>query len=189
MLVSTVISAPFLVKTRTDGTKILRLWLKRAWSPTLAAAVFFAIAYVMDWSGQSVINNVLTFAPGVTALNMNMVIGLSLALAFGVVFPAVSPTLGLLGTFISGSEASSNVMFHGILKKASDVLHLDFIQVYAAHAVAGGIASAISPAKIVNAAAVIDHLGLEGEVIRRAAPVAIILTLVTGAMLCVMLAL
>ena len=189
VLVSTVISAPFLVKTRADGNKILRLWLKRAWSPTLAAAVFFAIAYVMDWSGQVAINNVLTFAPDTTALNMNMVIGLSLALAFGVVFPAVSPTLGLLGTFISGSEASSNVMFHGILKKASDVLHLDFIQVYAAHAVAGGIASAISPAKIVNAAAVIDHLGLEGEVIRRAAPVAIILTLVTGAMLCVMLAL
>jgi lactate permease len=80
-------------------------------------------------------------------------------------------------------------MFHGILKRATSVLDLDFLKVYSAHAVAGGIASGIAPAKIINAAAVIDQLGIEGEVIRRCAPVAIVLTLVTGAMLVLMLAL
>jgi len=141
----------------------------------------------MDWSGRSVIGGSLGFAPGMDAFNMNAVIGLTLALAFGITFPLISPTLGLFGAFISGSEASSNVMFYGILKKSTDVLSLDFISVYAAHAVAGGIASGVAVAKIVNAAAVIDKLGIEGEVIRRVAPVAIILTLLTGVMLCIML--
>jgi lactate permease len=187
VLVSTVISAPLLVRSRAEAGSILALWAKRAWSPTLAAMVFFAIAYLMDWSGRSVIDGTLVFLPGADAFNMNAVIGLSLALFFGIAFPLVSPMLGLLGAFISGSEASSNVMFYGILEKSTKVLSLDFLPVYAAHAVAGGVASGVAVAKIVNAAAVIDKIGIEGEVIRRVAPVAIALTLVVGLMLCAML--
>ncbi len=187
VLVSTIISAPLLVRSRKEAEEIIRLWLKRSWSPTLAAMVFFAIAYVMDWSGRSVIDGSIAFAPGAAAFNMNAVIGLTLALAFGITFPLISPSLGLFGAFISGSEASSNVMFYGILKKSTDVLSLEFIPVYAAHAVGGGIASGVAVAKIVNAAAVIDKIGIEGTVIRKVAPVAIILTFLTGIMLVVML--
>jgi lactate permease len=183
VMVSTIISAPVLIKKPGETKKILKIWVRRAWSPTLAAMVFFAIAYTMDWSGQTVMGTTLGFLPGTEDLNMNAVIGLTLALTFGMTFPAMSPFLGMIGAFVSGSEASSNVMFHGILKKATDVLNLDFIQVYSAHAVAGGISSAIAPAKIVNAAAVIDHVGLEGEVIKKSAVVAIILTIITGLML------
>ena len=159
VLVSTLIAAPFMVRSRDEARKIVGTWLRRSWAPTFAAAIFFAIAYVMDWSGQTVIGGALTFAPGTSDINMNAVIGLTLALTFGVAFPAISPLLGLFGAFVSGSEASSNVMFHGILKRATGVLNLDFLTVYSAHAVAGGIASAIAPAKIINAAAVIDQSG------------------------------
>jgi len=183
VMISTLIAAPVLIRTKEEAKKIVKIWMRRAWAPTVAAAALFAVAYIMDWSGQSVINNTLTFAPGMADLNMNAVIGLTLALVFGVGFPAISPILGLFGSFVSGSETSSNVMFYGILKKSTDVLNLDFMKVYAAHAVAGGIASGIAPAKIINAAAVIDSLGIEGEVIRKCASVAVILTLITGAML------
>ncbi|MCD1294960.1 L-lactate permease [Methanocella sp. CWC-04] len=190
VLISTVLSAPFLIRSKEEANKIVRLWLKRAWSPTLAAAVFFAIAYVMDWSAQSVVDGILTFAPGAADFNMNAVIGLTFALFFGAAaFPAISPLLGLFGSFVSGSETSSNVMFYGILKKSTDVLDLDFMNVYSAHAVSGGIASAIAPAKIINAAAVIDKLGIEGEVIQKSAVIAILLTIVTGAVLLILLAL
>lgn len=181
VLVSTIISAPLLIRSKGEAVKILQVWLKRAWSPTLAAAVFFAIAYVMDWSARSVIGGKLTAAPDI---NMNIVIGATLATYLGVmVFPLISPLLGLFGGFVSGSETSSNVMFYGILKKSTSMLNLDFMQIYAGHAVAGGIASGIAVAKIVNAAAVIDKIGMEGEVIRKSALVIILLTLITGAML------
>jgi lactate permease len=185
VLISTLVTAPLLIRSKDEVGKITKLWLKRAWSPTLAAMVFFAIAYVMDWSGKSVNNGALTLAPA--ALNMNMVIGLVLALIFGVAFPLFSPMLGLFGSFVAGSETSSNVMFYGIIKKSTDVLNLNFLQVYSAHLVAGGIASGVAVAKIINAAAVVDKLGIEGEVVRKLAPVAIILTLITGVMLVLML--
>ena len=187
VLISTLITAPILIRSKDEVGKITKLWLKRAWSPTLAAMVFFAIAYVMDWSGKSVINGALTFAPGASGMNINVVIGLVLALIFGFAFPLFSPMLGLFGSFVSGSETSSNVMFYGILKKSTDVLNLNFLQVYAAHLVAGGIASGIAVAKIINAAAVVDKLGIEGEVVRKVAPVAIVLTIITGIMLVLML--
>jgi len=187
VVVSTLIAAPFLIMSRSEGLKITKLWLKRAWSPTLAAAIFFAIAYVMDWSGQTVINNTLTFVSGSYDLNMNAVIGLTLAMAFGIAFPVISPLLGLFGSFVSGSETSSNVMFYGILQKATQVLNLDFTKVYAAHMVAGGIASGIAPAKIINAAAVIDQPGVEGAVIRKSAVVVIALAFITSALLILLL--
>ncbi len=187
VVVSTLIAAPFLIRSKVESKKILKIWIKRAWSPTLAAAIFFAIAYVMDWSGQTVINNTLTFVSGSYDLNMNAVIGLTLAMLFGIAFPVISPLLGLFGSFVSGSETSSNVMFYGILQKATHVLNLDFTKVYAAHLVAGGIASGIAPAKIINAAAVIDQPGIEGAVIRKSAVVVILLALVTSALLIILL--
>ena len=186
VLVSTIISFPILVRSKAEASKIVRLWLKRAWSPTVAAAIFFAIAYVMDWSARSVVVNasgvqVLSAAP---ETNMNLVIGLTLATYLGAwIFPLVSPLLGLFGGFVSGSETSSNVMFKGILNSATDKLDLDFMKIYAGHAVAGGVASGIAVAKIVNAAAVIDQIGLEGEVIRKSAAVVFVLTVLIGLML------
>lgn len=187
VVVSTLIAAPFLVRSGAEGLKIIKTWIRRAWGPTLAAAIFFAIAYVMDWSGQTVINNTLTFVSGSYDLNMNAVIGLTLAMVFGIAFPVISPLLGLFGSFVSGSETSSNIMFHGILQKTTTVLNLDFTKVYAAHMVAGGIASGIAPAKIINAAAVIDQPGIEGEVIRKSAVVVILLAFVTSALLILLL--
>lgn len=190
VLVSTIISAPILISSRKQAKQILGTWIRRAWSPTVAAAVFFAIAYVMDWSAQSVVSGKLAYAPGLMDTNMNVVIGATLALFFGAAaFPLISPLLGLFGGFVSGSESSSNVMFNGILKTSTGNLNLDFLKVYSAHAVSSGIASGVAPAKIINAAAVIDHLGIEGEVIRKSAIVAILLTLVVGAILFIWIAL
>jgi lactate permease len=187
VVVSTLIAAPFLIRSQSEGLKITKIWIKRAWSPTLAAAIFFAIAYVMDWSGQTVVNNTLTFVSVSNDLNMNAVIGLTLAMVFGIAFPVISPLLGLFGSFVSGSETSSNVMFYGILQKATSVLNLDFTKVFAAHMVAGGIASGIAPAKIINAAAVIDQPGIEGEVIKKSAIVVILLAFITSALLILLL--
>jgi lactate permease len=184
VLVSTILTAPILISSKEQGIKILKIWAKRAWSPTLAAAVFFAIAYIMAWSAKSVVGGKLVFDTGMTDFNMNMIIGSTLAVYLGTaLFPAVSPLLGLFGAFVSGSETSSNVMFYGILNKSTGMLNLDFWKVYAGHAVSGGIASGIAPAKIVNASSVIDQKGLDGEVIKKSAIISIILVLIVGAML------
>jgi lactate permease len=179
VLVSTVLSAPLLISSKKQASQVLRTWLRRAWRPTLAAAIFFAIAYIMFWSSKTIIDGKLTFAPNMSTFNMNMIIGSSLALWLGAaLFSAVAPVMGLFGTFVSGSETSSNVMFFNILKDSTTQLNLNFWNIFSGHAVTGGIASGIAPAKIVNASAVIDQKGLDGEVIKKSAIVCILLTII-----------
>jgi L-lactate permease len=56
------------------------------------------------------------------------------------------------------------------------------IHVAASSGIGGGLASVLSPAKIQNAAAVIDEIGIEGEVIRYGLVVAVLMTLATALM-------
>jgi lactate permease len=117
-------------------------------------------------------------------LNMVKVVADASAGVFHQAYAGVAAFLGLLGGFISGSETSSIAM----LSK----LHFDTIaQVFgatdperllrigllvaAASGIGGGLASVISPAKLQNAAAVIDKIGMESQVIRATAVIALIM--------------
>jgi lactate permease len=117
---------------------------------------------------------------------MNVVLGATLASVFGAGYVFVAASLGLFGAIVGGSEASSNVLFLKIQKTASEAVGLSetgFMTVYGSHAVAGGIASAVTPAKINNAVVTIDA-GKETEslIMRKHLIVAVLLTVATGIM-------
>lgn len=110
--------------------------------------------------------------------NMIWVISKSSADAFGGLYPFVSGFLGLFGGFISGSEASTIAMFTKYHLLTSKLLNVDALIVTAATAIGGGLASVISPAKLQNAAATIDALGIESEVIKTAFVISILMAMV-----------
>ena len=116
----------------------------------------------MAWSGMEIVNGKLMPGANFKAMNMDLIIGRTIADLFGSFYPIVAPFLGLLGAFVGGSETASNVLFAKIQYGAvvSTIGAHAFMAVYGAHAVAGGIASAITPSKITNAAALV---GLKGK--------------------------
>ncbi|RDV82492.1 L-lactate permease [Ammonifex thiophilus] len=178
VIVSTLLALPFLRPSWDQWKEILVKWWRRAPRPTFSAAVFFAIAYVMNFSG---------FTPteqGWRLLdphsNMIYVLAYSSAMVFKSLYPAVACFLGLLGGFISGSEASTIALFAKYHLMTSEFLHVDALIVTAGCAVAAGLASVISPAKLQNAAATIDAFGVEGQVLRLALLLSIIMTALTA---------
>ena len=88
----------------------------------------------------------------------------------------ISGYLGLFGGFLSGSEASTIAMFTRYHPLTSKLLHVDPLIVSAVTAVGGGLARVISPAKLQNAAATIDALGTESQVIRTAFIIVVAIT-------------
>jgi len=115
---------------------------------------------------------------------MNVVLGETLASVFGVGYVFVAASLGLFGAIVGGSETTSNVLFYNIQKTATTNIGVGsagFMTVYGSHGVAGGIASAVTPAKINNAVVTIDA-GKETEsiIMRKHLMVAILLTIATG---------
>lgn len=178
VIISTVLAVPFIKPTRKQWKDIGSKWLKRAPRPTFSAAIFFAIAYVMSYSG---------FAPDAQGWalinpenNMISILAVSSAEFFRSFYPVAAAFLGLLGGFVSGSEASTIALFTKYNMMTSKILHVNALVVTAGTAIAGGLASVISPAKLQNAAATIDSLGVESKVIKIAIPIALIFTAVAA---------
>ncbi|MCX8034262.1 MAG: L-lactate permease, partial [Thermodesulfovibrio sp.] len=140
-----------------------QVWITRIWGPFLAYSLFFAVAFIMAWSAMEVVNGKLVPSQYFAKYNMDRIIGITLASIFGPAYPFIAPFLGLFGAFVGGSETASNVLFAKIQWEAtlSTVGAGAFMWIYAAHAVGGGIASAITPSKITNAAATIGVGGKE----------------------------
>ncbi len=177
ILISTILALPFLKANRQQMAISLRKWLKRAPRPVLAAAIFFAIAYVINHSGKTIDWELLD-----PNQNMIYILANASAAAFGRLYPLAAPFLGLLGGFISGSEASSIAMLTALHLSTAEKIGALGLLVAAASGIGGGLASVISPAKLQNAAASIDRIGEEAQVIRTTFVISMIITAVCAVM-------
>ncbi|MCX6582239.1 MAG: L-lactate permease [Candidatus Aminicenantes bacterium] len=171
ILISTLAALPFLKPTRAQLTISVKKWLKRAPRPTFAAAVFFAIAYVINHSGKGADWQLLD-----NSHNMIYVVAQASAQLFGKLYPLVVPYLGLLGGFISGSETSSIAMLTKLHLSTAQQIGAFGLILAAASGIGGGLASVISPAKLQNAAASIDRIGEEAQVIRTVFVISLVIT-------------
>ena len=177
ILVSTVMALPLLRATGAQLAASARKWARRAPRPMLAAAVFFSLAYLMNHSGKG-----LDWQLAVPAHNMILVIADASARVFARAYPLVAPFLGLLGGFMSGSEASSLALLTRLHLNTAERIGAAGLLVAAASGIGGGLASVISPAKLQNAAAAIDRIGEEGSVI----PVCFVISIAITAVCAVM---
>ena len=173
ILVSTVLALPLLRATRAQLDTSLHKWVKRAPRPVLAAAIFFAIAYMINHSGKAA-----DWSLAEPARNMVYVLATASAAAFGRLYPAVAPYLGLLGGFVSGSETSAIAMLTALHQETAARIGANGLLISAASGIGGGLASAISPAKLQNASAAIDRIGEEASVLRKTVGVVVVITAV-----------
>lgn len=181
--VSTFLAMPFLRPKGTQFKSTVVKWLRRSWRPAISAAVFFAIAYAINHSGKVIVDGRwVLLSPN---NNIVYIVATVSAQAFGDFYGLVAPYLGLLGGFISGSETSSIAMLtqlHIDTATVADKIASTGLLIAAASGIGGGLASVISPAKLQNAAAMIDAIGEEGKVLRRTVIISLIITLAVGIM-------
>ena len=181
ILISSIVGIFTLGASKAQVLKALDMTIRRFLGPFLAYSLFFSIAYIMFYSGGSVVDG--NFVPATLATaNMDAIIGVALAGIFGAYYGLVAPIPGFIGSVIGGSETSSNVMFAKIQNVAlTNTIGADkFPLAFGSLAVAGGIASAITPSKVNNACATLGEGGkMESEVMKVNAGVAIVLTIVT----------
>ncbi|OKL47075.1 L-lactate permease [Boudabousia liubingyangii] len=125
----------------------------------LTIALVMALAYVMNFSGQT------------TA------IGAALALA-GAAFGFLSPILGWIGTAVAGSATSAGALFANLQSTAAAGAHLDPGILLAANTIGGGLGKIVSPQNLSIAAGAISQPGSEPEILRKVAPISVALLLV-----------
>lgn len=83
------------------------------------------------------------------------------------VFPLVSPFIGALGAFITGSNNNSNVLFAALQMNTAELLDLNVLLILAAQTAGGALGSVLAPAKVIVGCSTVGLAGKEGEVMRR----------------------
>ena len=98
----------------------------------------------------------------------------------GKAYAILSPVVGLIGTFMTGSNMSSNILFGEFQVTTANLLKLSEAAVLGAQTAGGAIGAAISPSKIILGTTTAGILGKEGDVLKRLMPIAIGTTVVIG---------
>ena len=126
---------------------------------------------IMDGTGQTVV-----LANGI-------------ANVLGKVYIIFAPFVGLLGTFMTGSNMSSNILFGSFQMTTAKLLGANTAAILGAQSAGGAIGAAISPSKIILGTTTASILGSEGEVMKKLMAITIPATILIGAVLFVMTAL
>lgn len=129
--------------------------------PALTIAAVVGLAFIMNNSGMTT----------------------SLGMAFtktGRLFPFLSPFLGALGVFLTGSDTASNVLFGGFQKVTAEQLGLHPVLTAAANSSGGVMGKMISPQSIAVATAATGLQGEEGNLFRFTLKHSLLLTTIVG---------
>jgi lactate permease len=101
---------------------------------------------------------------------MSYLLAQGLSQWLGVGYPLVSPWVGMLGAFATGSNNNSNVLFGLLQKNVAGLLGIDPHLLVAAQTAGGSLGSMLAPAKIVVGCSTVGQVGREGQVLRRTVP-------------------
>ena len=110
-----------------------------------------AVAKIMGYSGM--IASIAAFFVG----------------TLGGLYPVVAPLLGALGTFVTGSGTSSEVLFGNVQLQAASTLHVDPTWLVAANSLGTSAGKMISPQNIAIGCAACALVGKDGEILGKIA--------------------
>jgi lactate permease len=129
--------------------RILGGTVKKMMSSSVGIASMVAMAVIMQHAGMTE-----TLAQG-------------LADGTGKLFPMVSPWIGALGAFMTGSNTNSNVVFAALQMRTAELLGYSVAIILAAQTSGGALGSVIAPTKVVVGASTGGMAGREGEIMRK----------------------
>lgn len=172
---------PFLIIALLSITllRMTKAQVKTAWSASLqqirgpAIALVFAVPMVrlMMQSGNN---------PG-ELLSMPLVMASFIADIAGTAWPMVSPFIGVLGTFISGSNAVSNMLFSLFQYAVAEEIGISRILTVSLQQMGGGAGNMTGVHNIIAACATVGLSGVEGELLRKTIIPVIIMASIAGA--------
>ena len=133
---------------KKDFNIILKKTAKKSTDTTIAIFTMVGIAVIMSHTQMTGI-----LAEGISrAFNQKL-------------FPFVSPFIGAIGAFITGSNNNSNVLFAALQMRTAELLGLSVPLILGAQSAGGALGSMMAPAKVILGCATVGLEGKEGEVI------------------------
>lgn len=128
-------------------TKILLKTIKQLSKSTITIVSIIALAKIMGYSGM--INSIATVLVMIT----------------GSFYPLIAPLIGALGTFVTGSDTSANVLFGNLQSEAAKAAGANPYWIAAVNTGGATAGKMISPQSIAIAVAATGLAGSEGKIL------------------------
>jgi lactate permease len=158
ILVATVLTALVVRMRPAVYFSCVAQTFRQAWLAIVTVMFIVALAYLMNYSGLA------------------YTLGKAVASA-GHLFVLLSPFLGWVAVFLSGSDTSGNALFGNLQVVAANQLNLSPVLFAATNSSGGVMGKMISPQNIATGVAVTDLRGREGAVLARTFIHSIVLTI------------
>lgn len=153
--------------------------ISNRWRPgTLKVAA--KLTYNQSISTTVGIGTMVMMAVIMTDTGMTALLGRAIAAGTGTAFPVFSPYIGVLGTFMTGSNTNSNVMFGALQMESAGALGISSVTIASIQSIGGSLGSAIAPAKVLVGTSIVGLSGRENEVMRKTIPYCLGIVLLVG---------
>ena len=139
------------------GSGVARRWLRSLPKSSFSIVLLAALATVMADTGM-----VAVLARGVAGVTKGG-------------FPALSPLLGGIGSFMTGSTTTSNALFSGLQKDVATLLQIRPATLLAAQTVGGNVGTALAPVVALVGLTTVGAPQDLSRVLRRCLPAAAVL--------------
>ena len=161
ILVAGIITAAILKVSPAAFMSCVGRTFRQAWLAIITVCLIVGLAYLMNYSGLA------------------YTLGLGVASA-GKIFVLLSPFLGWIAVFLSGSDTSGNALFGNLQVVAAKQLDLNPVLFAASNSSGGVMGKMISPQNIATGVSVTDLKGKEGVVFARTFLHSVVFTLLLG---------
>lgn len=144
-------------------SQALKSTLRSAVPASLGSLFMISLSTIMEHSGMTQV-----LAEGLSGFT-------------GSLYPVFAPLVGMLGSFATGSNVNSNVLFGALQKTVAVLVGASPLVMMGAQTTGGSLGSMIAPAKLTVGVSTNAALkNREGEVMRKTLPVSLILAVLTG---------
>ncbi len=150
----------FLPRSALGG--MLARTLHKAVPASLSVAFLIAMSKLMAGSGQT------------------SVLAAGTALVAGNFYGLMAPAVGMLGSFMSSSNVSSNILFCSFQQSMASLTGLSEVLVLAAQTSGAAIGTMFSPPKVLLGTTTAGISGADGEIIKKLLPIALLAALLMG---------
>lgn len=145
-----------------DAAIALQRTARKAWPVSLGIICLLATANVLGGTGQ-----IHVLAQGTAA-------------CLGPGYALLTPFVGMLGSFITGSNVASNILFTEFQLRSADLLGFSSALVLAGQTVGGAIGCTVSPGNILLGSAAMGIKGEEGKVLSLLLPTTLFCVFLAG---------
>lgn len=108
------------------------------------------------------------------------ILAVALAAATGALYPLFAPAIGALGTFLTGSDTSANILFGKLQAQVASNIGVDPSWLSASNTVGATGGKIISPQSIAIATSASGQEGEEGNILKSALPYAAVYVVISG---------